>query len=126
MQIIRPTHMTHPRGAWNSRRQRRALALATSAFLALAAFGCGGDSPLVPGLGTGSLPPAGAVSASGSGLAVFQTTSSGGTSLFQIAIAPVSQSATTWQLQIANYSGRLAAGTYLLAPLSSRPPTPRA
>ena len=115
--------MTHARGAWHSRSQRRALALA-SALLSLAAFGCGGDGPLVPGMGSGSLTASGAVTASGSGLAVFQSVSSGGTSLFQIVIAPVS--ATTWQLQIANYSGRLAAGTYNLTPLSPSSVNPTA
>jgi hypothetical protein len=120
MQPIHPTHTT-----WYSRSQRRALALAISAFLSLAAAGCGGDL-LAPGLGTGSLTASGAVSASGSGLAVFQSISSGGTSLFQIAITPVSQSATTWQLQIANYSGRLAAGTYALSPLSPSSTNPTA
>lgn len=126
MQLIHPTHMTHARSAWHSMSQRRALALVTSAFLSLAAVGCGGDGPLAPGLGTGSLTATGAVSASGSGLAVFQSISSGGTSLFQIAIAPLSQSATTWQLQIANYSGRLAAGTYTLSPLSAGSVNPTA
>jgi len=116
--------MTHARRAWHSSAQRRALALATSALLSLAAFGCSGDGPLVPGMGTGSLTASGAVSASGSGLAVFQSVSSGGTSLFQIVIAPVS--ATTWQLQIANYSGRLAAGTYNLTPLSASSVNPTA
>ncbi len=92
--------------------------LAISTFLFLAAAGCGSDGPLAPGIGTGSLTASGAVTASGSGLALFQSVSSGGTSLFQIVIAPISASQTTWQLQIANYSGRLAAGTYNLAPLS--------
>jgi len=95
-------------------------------LLSLAALGCGGDGPLAPGLGSGSLTASGAVSASGSGLAVFQSISSGGTSLFQIVIAPVSQSATTWQLQIANYSGRLSAGTYNLSPLSASSSDPTA
>jgi len=112
MRLIRPTNITH--------------ALATSALLSLAALGCGGDGPLAPGLGSGSLTASGAVSASGSGLAVFQSVSSGGTSLFQIVIAPVSQSATTWQLQIANYSGRLSAGTYNLSPLSASSSDPTA
>ncbi len=106
-------------------RTRAVLALATSALLSLAAA-CGGDSPLAPGMGAGSLTASGAVSASGSGLALFQSISSGGTSLFQIVIAPVSQSATTWQLQIANYSGRLAAGTYNLTPLSASSADPTA
>ena len=117
MQPIHQKHITHT---------RRGLALVSSAFLSLAAIGCGSDSPLAPGLGSGSLTATGAVTASGSGLAVFQSISSGGTSLFQVVIAPVSQSATTWQLQIANYSGRLAAGTYNLGPLSASSTTPTA
>ena len=117
MQPIHQKHITHT---------RRGLALATSAFLSLAAVGCGSDSPLAPGLGSGSLTATGAVTASGSGLAVFQSISSGGTSLFQVVIAPVSQSATTWQLQIANYSGRLSAGTYNLSPLSASSSDPTA
>jgi hypothetical protein len=120
MQRIHPTHTT-----WYSKTQRRAVALTISAFLSLAAPSCGGDL-LAPGLGTGSLTASGAVSASGSGLAVFQSISSGGTSLFQIAMTPVSQSATTWQLQIANYSGRLTAGTYALSPLSPSSTNPTA
>jgi hypothetical protein len=116
MQLIHPTHIT----------SRRALALATSALLSLGAVGCGSDGPLAPGMGTGSLTASGAVTASGTGLALFQSASSGGTSLFQIVIAPLSQSATTWQLQIANYSGRLAAGTYSLSPLSPSSSDPTA
>lgn len=120
MHLIRPTHSTHPRGARPpAKARRRALTLATCALLALAAVGCGSDGPLAPGIGSGNLTATGAVTASGSGLALFQSVSSGSTSLFQIVIAPVSQSATTWTLQIANYSGRLAAGTYSLAPLSA-------
>ncbi|MFL5526875.1 MAG: hypothetical protein ACJ79I_10675, partial [Gemmatimonadaceae bacterium] len=66
------------------------------------------------------------VTASGSGLAVFQSVLSGGTSLFQILVAPVSQSAAVWQLQIANYTGRLAVGTYNLSPLSASSSDPTA
>jgi len=89
-------------------------------LLALAATACGGDA-LGPGAteGTGTVTASGAVSASGNGLALFQSISSGGTSLFQAFIAPTSQTtAATWQLQIVNYSGRLAVGTYTLSPLS--------
>ena len=118
MQLIHPTPTTHAHRACPSSGQRRALTLTTCALLFLAATGCGSDGPLAPGIGTGSLTASGAVTASGSGLALFQSVSSGGTSLFQIVIAPISASQTTWQLQIANYSGRLAAGTYNLAPLS--------
>src|SRR5436190_1172526 len=126
MQLIHPTHMTHVRGGRPSSSQRRVLALATSALLSLAAAGCGGDATGPGGMGTGNVTASGAVSASGSGIAVFQSVSSGGTSLFQIVIAPLSQSATTWQLQIANYSGRLAVGTYNLSPLSASSSDPTA
>jgi hypothetical protein len=118
--------MTHTRGACPSRSRPRALALATFALLSLAAVGCGGDGPMAPGFGTGSVTATGAVTASGSGLALFQSSSSGGTSLFQIVITPLSQSATTWSLQIVNYSGRLAAGTYNLLPLSASSSSPSA
>jgi hypothetical protein len=93
----------------------------------LTGIGCGSDGPLGPGFGgTASVTATGAVSASGSGLALFQSTSGGGASLFQILVAPLSQTAVTWQLQIANYSGRLGAGTYTLSPLSPTSPDPTA
>jgi uncharacterized protein DUF6252 len=127
MQLLHPTRTTRARGARSCRVRQAALTLSTSALLSLAGVACGGDGPLGPGsLGTGSLTASGAVSASGSGLALFQSISSGGTSLFQIVIAPLSQSATTWQLQIANYSGRLAVGTYNLSPLSASSVDPTA
>jgi hypothetical protein len=44
----------------------------------------------------------------------------------RIVIAPVSQSTTTWELQIANYSGRPAVGTYQLSPLSASSANPTA
>jgi hypothetical protein len=77
-------------------------------------------------MGSGSLSASGAVTASGTGLALFQSVSSGGSSLFQVVIVPISQSATTWQVQIANYSGRLAVGTYNLLPLSAGGSSPTA
>ena len=126
MQLIHRTHTTLARDTHPSRRQRRAMMLAMSALFSLAAAGCGGDGPLAPGIGTGSLTATGAVSASGSGLALFQSISSGGTSLFQVVIAPLSQGTTTWQVQIANYSGRLETGTYSLTPLSAGSSTPTA
>jgi hypothetical protein len=128
MQPIHPTHKLRIRTSFTSRNRYRARAVAVSALLSLAALSCGGDGPLAPGLGSGTLTASGAVTASGSGLAIFQSVSSGGTSLFQILVAPVSlsQTATTWQLQIANYSGRLAAGTYNLLPLSGSPTAPTA
>ena len=118
-------HTTHALGI-SSTMRRRTLALATFALVSLAALGCGSDGPLAPGLGSGSVSASGAVSASGSGLAMFQSMSSGGTSLFQVLIAPISQGSTTWQLQIANYSGRLTPGTYTLAPLSASSTDPTA
>jgi len=111
----------------SSNSRRAALVLAMPALLSLAASACGGDGPLAPTAGTGNLTASGAVSASGSGLALFQSVSSGGTSLFQIVVVPVSQTVTaTWQLQIVNYSGRLAVGTYQLSPLSVGSPDPTA
>ena len=124
MELIQPTQTMRVRLTSNVR--RRSLTLATFAFVSLAALGCGSDGPLAPGLGTGNLTATGAVSASGTGLALFQSMSSGGTSLFQILIAPISQGSTTWQLQIANYSGRLTPGTYTLAPLSASSTEPTA
>lgn len=105
---------------------RRTATLATFSLLLLTAAGCGGDGPLGPGVGSGSVTASGAVTASGSGLAIFQSIASGGTSLFQIVVAPVSASATTWELQIANYSGRPVTGTYNLAPLSASSTNPTA
>jgi hypothetical protein len=116
-------HPTHARGGRRFKNQRRAIALA---IFSLAVIGCGGDNPLAPGLGNGSLTASGAVSVSGSGFAVFQSVSSGSTSLFQIVIAPLTQSGTVWELQIANYSGRLAAGTYNLSPLGGSATDPTA
>ena len=99
----------------------------TATAVALALVGCG-DS-LAPGEkpGTGNVTATGAVSASGSGIAMFQSVSSGGSNLFQILVAPLSQTAApSWQIQIVSYSGRLAAGTYALAPLSASSADPTA
>jgi hypothetical protein len=127
MKLLHPTQTQHPRCVRSSQRRRAALALAASAFLSLAATGCGSDGVLAPGVGTGSVTTSGAVSTSGSGLALFQSISSGGTSLFQVMVVPVSQtSAPIWQLQIVNYSGRPAAGTYNLSPLSASSTDPTA
>ncbi|MFL5639942.1 MAG: hypothetical protein ACJ78M_11245 [Gemmatimonadaceae bacterium] len=126
---MRPIHSNYPvheRAPRPYKGGRRAMMMATSAMLSLAALGCGSDGLLGPGLGSGTLTATGAVTASGSGLAVFQSVSSGGTSLFQILVAPVSQSAAVWQLQIANYTGRLAVGTYNLSPLSASSSDPTA
>jgi hypothetical protein len=107
---------------------RRAVAgLAASALLALTAIACGGDATGPSGPGTGNMTATGAVSTSGSGLALFQSTSTTGGSLFQLLVAPTSQTtAATWQIQIANYSGRPAAGTYALSPLSASSTNPTA
>ena len=126
MQLFRLTRINWSHNALHPRRRHCAFVFATAAVVSLAAVGCGSDGPLVPGAGTGSLTASGAVSVSGSGIAVFQTVSSGGTSLFQVAIAPITQSSTIWTLQIANYSGRLAAGTYNLLPLSASSTNPTA
>lgn len=126
MQPIHQTHSSHVSDAFTSRDRRRVRAIAASALLCLTTVGCGGDGVLAPGLGSGSLTTSGAVSASGTGLAMFQSVSSGGTSLFQILVAPVGQTVTPWSLQIANYSGRLAVGTYNLLPLSGSPSAPTA
>lgn len=126
MQPIHLTHSSHVSDTFTSRGRRRVRAIGASALLCLTVVGCGGDGPLAPGLGSGSLTTSGAVSTSGTGVAIFQSISSGATSLFQIVVAPVSQTATTWSLQIANYSGRLAVGTYDLLPLSGSPTAPTA
>ncbi|HMG11954.1 MAG TPA: hypothetical protein VK571_02160 [Gemmatimonadaceae bacterium] len=128
MQLIRPKHSTRPRVSRPtvSRRPALALALATAALLSLAAVGCGGDGPTGPGLGSGNVTATGAVTASGTGLALFQSVVSGSTNLFQIVIVPVTQNANAWTVQIANYSGRLAAGTYTLSPLSASSTNPTA
>jgi hypothetical protein len=115
MQLIIATHLP-----------RRMMTVAASVVVSLAATGCGSDSLLAPGIGSGTLTASGAVSASGSGLAIFQSVSSGGTSLFQILIAPTTQTSPTWQVQIANYSGRPAAGTYDLTALSPSSTNPTA
>ena|SRR5687767_6061744 len=101
--------------------------LFTVAAVVVAVVGCGdslspGDKP-----GTGNVTATGAVNASGSGIAMFQSVSSGGSNLFQILVAPLSQTAApSWQIQIVSYSGRLAAGTYALAPLSASSTDPTA
>ncbi|MEX2111209.1 MAG: hypothetical protein WD802_11425 [Gemmatimonadaceae bacterium] len=115
MQLFHPSHLL-----------RRTMMVAASIIVSLAGTGCGSDSLVAPGIGSGTLTATGAVSASGTGLALFQSVSSGGTNLFQILIAPASQSTTTWQLQIANYSGRPAAGTYNLSALSPSSADPTA
>lgn len=108
------------------RSTHRTLTLAACALLSVAAVGCGGGDALGPGGGSGTLTASGAVSATGSGLALFQSVISGGASLFQVVLAPISQSTNTWELQIANYSGRPASGTYNLTALSASSTNPTA
>lgn len=113
------------RGA-RSERQRAAVAFAV-ALLALTTTGCGGGATGPSGPGTGNVNASGAVSASGSGVALFQSVSTTGGSLFQLMVAPTSQTAAaTWQVQIVDYAGRPAAGTYTLSPLSASSTNPTA
>jgi hypothetical protein len=77
--------------------------------------------------GQGSVRASGAVNTSGSGLALFQTASSGSMHIFQVAIAPTTQGAgTTWTLQIARYAERPSKGTYSLSELSAGSTDPTA
>jgi hypothetical protein len=115
-----------PRGAC-SKGRRAVAALAVSALLALSAGACGGDATGPSGPGTGNLTASGAVTASGSGIALFQSASTASGSLFQLLVAPTSPTtATTWQIQIVHYSGRPAAGTYALSALSASSTNPTA
>ena len=124
MQLEESTRATRTRHV-RSPRNRRALTLTILALFALTAA-CGGDSVGPGGLGSGSITATGTVSTSGSGIAVFQSASSGGSSLFQVAIAPLSQGATVWMLQIASYAGRPPVGTYQLSALSGSSTDPTA
>lgn len=124
MQLKESTRVTRTSDA-SSIKNRRGFALTIFALLSFTAA-CGSDSVGPGGLGSGSVTATGSVSTSGSGIAVFQSVSSGGTSLFQVAIAPLSQSATTWTLQIASYAGRLPVGTYQLSALSGSSTDPTA
>jgi len=124
MQLNQSTSVTGATAAPSTTNRRRVFALTTFAFLSLTA--CGDDSVGPGGLGSGSIAATGTVSTSGSGVAVFQSISNGASSLFQVAIAPLSQSATTWSLQIASYAGRLPVGTYQLSALSGSSTDPTA
>lgn len=96
-----------------------------SLLLGLGVLSCGGDGITSPG--TGNVSASGAVSASGNGVAIFQSVSVGGTNLFQIAVQPVTQGGgTVWQLQIVRYAERPAVGTYQLVELSSSSSDPTA
>jgi hypothetical protein len=105
---------------------RAALAVAMSALIMLGATSCGDG--LGPGSsdGTGSVAASGAVTASGDGLAIFQSISSSGIDLFQIAVAPTTPSGAVWQLQIVRYAQRPTVGTYQLTALSASSPDPTA
>ena len=126
MHLFTPTQTNSSHRAPHFCSWHRAVVAAAAAVVFLGAVGCNGDAPLAPGAGTGSLTSTGAVSVSASGIAIFQSVSSGGASLFQVVIAPVTQSANIWTLQIANYTGRLAPGTYNLLPLSGSSTNPTA
>jgi hypothetical protein len=97
-------------------------------LLTLGLVSCGGDGISGPsGLGTGNVSASGAVSASGQGVAVFQSVSAGGTNLFQIAVQPGTQTGDgVWQLQIVRYAERPAVGTYQIVELSSSSTDPTA
>jgi hypothetical protein len=104
----------------------RAKAMA-ALLLGLGLVSCGGDSISgPPGLGTGNVSASGAVSASGQGVAIFQSVSVGGTSLFQVAVQPATSTGVTWQLQIVRYASRPAAGTYQIVDLASSSTNPTA
>jgi hypothetical protein len=97
-----------------------------SALFAIAASSCGGNGPLGPvSDGTANISASGAVSAGGDGVAIFQSISSGGIDLFQIAAAPT-VGGGVWQLQIVRYAQRPAPGTYQLSGLSPSSPNPTA
>ncbi len=97
-------------------------------LLMLTVASCGGDGISGPARdGTGHVSASGAVSASGEGVAIFQSVSVGGTSLFQIAVQPtVPSSGGVWQLQIVRYAARPAVGTYQLTELSASSQDPTA
>jgi hypothetical protein len=69
----------------------------------------------------------GAVSASGEGLAIFQSMSSGDMRIFQLVVAPTSQGTTApWMVQIARYAERPPEGRYSLSGLSASSTDPTA
>jgi Family of unknown function (DUF6252) len=96
-------------------------------LLGLGVVSCGDSISGPSGLGTGNVSASGAVSASDQGVAVFQSVSVGGTSLFQIAVQPAAQTGDgVWQLQIVRYAERPAVGTYPIVELSSTSTDPTA
>jgi len=99
--------------------------MVASLLLGLGVLSCGGDGITSPG--TGNVSASGAVSASGNGVAIFQSVSIGGTNLFQIAVQPAMQTGdAVWQLQIVRYAERPAVGTYPLVELSASSGDPTA
>jgi hypothetical protein len=99
-----------------------------SLLLVVVVASCGGDGISGPARdGTGNVSASGAVSTSGEGLAIFQSVSVGGTSLFQIAVQPTAPSSGgVWQLQIVRYAARPTVGTYELTELSASSQDPTA
>jgi len=96
-------------------------------LLALAVQSCGGDGITGLGSGEGNVSVSGAVSASGKGLAFFQSTAASGQTFFQMAIQPTPLSGRpAWQLQIVRFAARPLPGTYDIAPLSSTSTDPNA
>jgi hypothetical protein len=102
-------------------------ALVSALLVSLGALSCGGDGITGPAPGTGNVSASGAVSASGQGVAMFQSVSLGGQSLFQIAVQPLAPGGGgTWQLQIVRYAERPVVGTYQIVNLSATSTDPTA
>jgi hypothetical protein len=100
--------------------------LLAALLLALGVVSCS-DGVTVPGMGSANVSASGAVSASGDGVAIFQSVNTGGTSLFQIAMQPVlPPDGATWQVQVVRYADRPAIGTYQLVALSPSTTEPTA
>ena len=114
--------------------RRRAGLVAAVAFgaLALTVPSCGGDGLFGPdGRPRGTMTASGAVSASGEGLAYFQSISSGDVGMFQISVAPATPTndpaqSVIWHVQIVRYAQRPAPGTYAISPLSPSSSEPAA
>lgn len=113
--------------ATNQHPERAMRTILTATAVAFVLVGCGDSFGPGDGSGTGNVTATGAVNVTGSGIAMFQSASSGGSNIFQILIVPLSRTpASGWQLQIVSYAGRPAPGTYALAPLSASPTQPTA
>ena len=98
-----------------------------SLVLVFAAVSCGDGISGPARDGTGNVSASGAVSVSGEGLALFQSVTIGGQSLFQIAVQPTTGSGSSvWQLQIVRYAERPAAGSYPITELSASAQDPTA